>query len=80
MFNSQVWYKYHESNNTIDRRINAIVNTTSFWKDARKVVNNTKPILKVLCLIDGDKKLTMDFLYKAMRLMKDAINDATPRS
>ena len=38
-----------------------------------------KPILKVLRLVDGDKKPTMDFLYEAMRLMKDAVTDAAYR-
>ena len=76
MFNSQMWYKYHESDTPIGRRINAIINSQSFWKDVRKIVSIMKSISRVLRLVDGDKKPTIGFLYEAMKLMKDAMKDA----
>ena len=35
-----------------------------------------KPVSKVLRLVDGDKKSTMDFLYETMQLTKDVLVDA----
>ena len=64
MFNSRVWYKYHESDSPIGRRINVIVNSTLFWEDARIVVNIMKSVSKVLRLVDRDKKPIMGFLYE----------------
>ena len=75
IFNSQVWYKYHESDTPIGRRINSIINSESFWKDVRKIVSIMKPISKILRLMDSDKKPTIDFLYKTMKLMKNIVKD-----
>ena len=80
MFNSQVWYKYHESDTPIGRRIDSIINSQSFKEDAWKVVSIMKSVWKVLRLIDGDKKPTMGFLYETMKLMKDAVKDAACKS
>ena len=38
-----------------------------------------KLVSKVIHLVDDDKKPIMGFLYKAMRLMKDVVNDAAIR-
>ena len=43
-------------------------------------MNIMKPVSNVHCLVDGDKKPTMDSLYETMKLMKDAMNDAVYRS
>ena len=63
----------------IGRRVNSIINNVHFWKDCQKVVNIMKPVSKVFWLVDGDKKLTMGFLYEAMRLLKDAVADVAYR-
>ena len=80
MFNSQVWYRYHKSDSPNSRRINSTINSQSFWKDTRKTVNIMKLVLKVFRLVNGDKKSTMNFLYEAIKLMKNAVNDATYRN
>ncbi len=46
MFNSQVWYKYHESDTPIGRKINSIINSQTFWEDAQKIVSIMKPFQK----------------------------------
>ena len=39
-----------------------------------------KSVLKVLRLVDGDKKPTIGFLYEAIKLMKDTVKDVAYRS
>jgi hypothetical protein len=44
----------------------------SFWARVEEVCTIIKPLVKVLCLIDGDK-LAMSYLYQAMDRAKEAI-------
>ena len=57
MFNSPQWYKYHESESPIGRRVNSIINNVHFLENCRKVVNIMKLISKVLRLVDGVRSL-----------------------
>lgn len=42
------------------------------------MVNILKPIMKVLRMVDGDKKPTMGDIYESIRLMKETIKAVAP--
>jgi hypothetical protein len=44
-----------------------------FWNKATEILKVFEPIVKVLKLVDGDVKQTMEFLYEAMDRAKQAI-------
>ena len=64
--NSSQWAK-HDGKDTKKR-----IKSSSFWKKATKVVAITKPLVKVLQLMDGEK-LAMGYIYEAMDQLKEQI-------
>ncbi len=51
------------------------VNKEIFWKKAAKIVKITKPLIKVLRLVDGER-LDMGFIYEVMDQAKEQIKAA----
>ncbi|MBA0628650.1 hypothetical protein Godav_023337, partial [Gossypium davidsonii] len=41
-----------------------IVLGKDFWKKANDLIKVYEPLVKVLRLVDGDEKLTMNFIYE----------------
>ncbi|XP_077249199.1 uncharacterized protein LOC143888647 [Tasmannia lanceolata] len=80
LFSSNEWNEYKESRSVAGKRAEEIVGKPSFWDQCRTVVGILEPIVKVLRMLDGDKKPTMGSLYHAIRLMKEAIKAVAPRS
>ncbi|XP_075493557.1 uncharacterized protein LOC142531344 [Primulina tabacum] len=79
MCNSTEW---EEINNTSRRRKEAekiigIIMETRFWKRARDICTAMEPLVKVLKLVDQDKKPTMSIIYEAMDRAKLAIKENT---
>lgn len=79
LFTSSQWYNYRESNTPTGQLIESIVCNHSFWDRCRMVVNILEPVVRVLRMVDGDKKPTMGYIYESIRLMKEAIKAAVPR-
>ncbi|MBA0820771.1 hypothetical protein Gohar_028149, partial [Gossypium harknessii] len=50
-----------------------IVLRNFFWKKANDLIKDYKPLVKVLRLVDGDKKPTTNFIYEAVNKAKRAI-------
>jgi hypothetical protein len=73
MFNSEVWYRHQDSDTEWGRRVTAIINSNHFWENAKTVVKVMEPIVKVLRLVDGEKRPTMGYLYEAMESLRKAI-------
>jgi len=51
--------------------------TDRFWKKAREVQNIIDPLVKVLKIVNQDKKLTLSIIYEAMdreKLTMKALN------
>ena len=44
-----------------------------FWSKITKILKVFKPIIKVLRLVDGDKKPTMGFVYDVIDRVKQSI-------
>ncbi|XP_077247296.1 uncharacterized protein LOC143887072 [Tasmannia lanceolata] len=80
LFSSKELNEYKESRSVVGKRAEEIVGKPSFWDQYRTVVGILEPIVKVLRMVDGDKKPTMGSLYHAIRLMKEAIKAVAPRS
>ncbi|XP_073017824.1 uncharacterized protein [Primulina eburnea] len=79
MCNSTEW---EEINNTGRRRkeaakITGIIIETRFWKRARDICAAMGPLVKVLKLVDQDKKPTMSIIYEAMDRAKLTIKENT---
>jgi hypothetical protein len=54
----------------------------SFWKDVKLTLAIFAPLFKVLCLVDGDVKPSMGFVYellKAKRHVKEALGNVENR-
>ncbi|MFQ6633868.1 hypothetical protein Gotur_010275 [Gossypium turneri] len=45
-----------------------------FWKKANDIIKVYEPLVKVLRLVDGDKKPTMGFIYEAVDRVKQEFN------
>ncbi|XP_073063748.1 uncharacterized protein [Primulina eburnea] len=74
--------EWEEINNTSRRRkiaekIVNIIMDARFWKRARDVCATMEPLVKVLKLVDQDKKPTMSIIYEAMDQAKLEIKENT---
>ena len=45
----------------------------SFWSQCKNIVKVSEPLVRVLCLLDGDEKPAMGYLYEAMDKAKEEI-------
>ena len=53
--------------------IGNIVLMPSFWNTIVFFLKVSGPLVSVLCLVDGEKKTSMGYIYEAMDRVKDAI-------
>lgn len=69
-------------NNTTSKRrkeaanVSTIIMNAKFWKSAREITLVMEPLVKVLKLVDQDKKPTLAIVYEAMDRAKLAIKEA----
>ncbi|XP_077219376.1 uncharacterized protein LOC143853475 [Tasmannia lanceolata] len=80
LFSFKEWNECKESRSVAGKKAEEIVGRPSFWDHCRTIVGKLEPIVKVLRMVDGDKKPTMGSLYHAIQLMKEAIIVDAPRS
>ncbi|KAL7262287.1 hypothetical protein ACSBR1_000631 [Camellia fascicularis] len=73
MFHSQEWKHNKWSKKNDAKEAKKIIQSKDFWTKVADVLKVQESLLKVLRLVDGDEKLTMGFIYKAMDRAKLAI-------
>jgi hypothetical protein len=60
-----------------------MIMSMAFWKDVKLCLNVFEPLVKVLCLVDGDVKTSMGFVYgeivKAKKEIKEVYGNVASR-
>eukprot|EP01018_Ginkgo_biloba_P035773 Gb_37474 [translate_table: standard] len=72
---SNKWEKSPLSKASKGKIIEEIILSSNFWDSVNRVLNMCKPIVEMLCLVDGDTPF-MDFNYEGMERSKEAIAKA----
>nr|KYP33424.1 hypothetical protein KK1_045721 [Cajanus cajan] len=73
MFVSDEWNSNKLLKEAKEREACKIVLMPSFWRNVVYILKVMAPLVKVLRLVDGEKKPTMSYIYKAMDKAKEAI-------
>ncbi|KAE8687321.1 3-hydroxyisobutyryl-CoA hydrolase 1-like [Hibiscus syriacus] len=73
MFTSDEWRKSKYSKEHGGKRVTSIVLMPTFWSTIVYILKMTGPLVKVLRLIDGEKRPAMGYVYEAMDRAKEAI-------
>jgi len=73
MFTSIQWRSCRFSKIEEEKRIQSCVLDNKFWHDVTICIKAEYPLIKVLWLVDSDKKPAMSFIYEAMDQVKDKI-------
>ncbi|KAL5738543.1 hypothetical protein ACOSP7_031304 [Xanthoceras sorbifolium] len=76
MFCSELWDQCKWSNTTKGQKAYATVMSTSFWNGVTTCLKVFAPLVKVLRLVDGDKKPAMGFVYGELLQAKEDIKVA----
>ncbi|EYU38967.1 hypothetical protein MIMGU_mgv11b020508mg, partial [Erythranthe guttata] len=79
MFNNSKWEKCKHSKTVKGKAVYAIVSDLSWWNGVIQCLKAFTPLVRVLRLVDGDRKPSMDFLYgeleKAKKEIKEVFNN-----
>ena len=69
------WHEFNKdrSRKSLRDKVSNLILTDRFWKKAGEVQTIMEPLIKVLKLVDQDKKPTLSILYEAMDKTKLAI-------
>ncbi|XP_010480732.1 PREDICTED: uncharacterized protein LOC104759520 [Camelina sativa] len=70
---SQEWNDSKWSKDLGARNVKKFIMQNSFWHHVLYALKLTKPLVKVLRLVDGERKPAMGYIYKAMDRAKEAI-------
>ncbi|KAE8654899.1 protein argonaute 5-like [Hibiscus syriacus] len=73
MFTSDEWRKSKYSKEYGGKRVASIVLMPTFWSTIVYILKMTGPLVKVLRLVDGEKRPAMGYVYEAMDRAKEAI-------
>ncbi|XP_058768459.1 uncharacterized protein LOC131642205 [Vicia villosa] len=73
MFTSEEWLNLNASKEVKGKKAAAIVRQVSFWEDIVFALKAMRPLVKVLRLVDNEKKMTMGSIYHAMLEAKELI-------
>jgi len=73
MMTSQEWTDSKWSKDSGGKRMASYLMQESYWKNVLYALKLTGPIVKVLRMVDGDKKPPMGYIYEAMDRAKEAI-------
>ncbi|XP_019171429.1 PREDICTED: uncharacterized protein LOC109166984 [Ipomoea nil] len=83
MFSSNEWEECKFSNTVKGKASYATVTNTSFWQGVTLCLNVFAPLVKVLRIVDQDKKPSMGFVYGELMQdkedIKKAFNEVDPR-
>ena len=74
MFTCDKWLSCPQAKTVVGKEISKIVlEDYSFWSQCKNTVKVSEPLIRVLCLVDGDEKPAMGYLYEAMDKAKEEI-------
>ncbi|XP_039048245.1 uncharacterized protein LOC120188944 [Hibiscus syriacus] len=73
MFTSDEWRKCKYSKEHGGKRVASIVLMPTFWSTIVYILKMKGPLVKVLRLVDGEKRPAMGYVYEAMDRAKEAI-------
>ncbi|XP_057967191.1 uncharacterized protein LOC131157223 [Malania oleifera] len=76
MFTSEDWNTTKWAKEAVGKRAATIVLMPTFWSTIVYALKLTGPLVCVLRLVDGEKKLAMGYIYEAMDRAKEAIAKA----
>ena len=80
MFASEKWFEWPMSSSRAGRTAQATISSDKFWDDVKKVVAILDPIVKVLRMVDGQRKATLPHLWAAIEMMKMQVEEAYRRN
>ncbi|XP_075504344.1 uncharacterized protein LOC142541764 [Primulina tabacum] len=73
LFTSEKWAKSRYSREAAGKRVAEVILMPSFWKTTVFALKVGGPLLKVLRLVDGEKRSPMGYIYETMDKAKEAI-------
>ena len=73
MFTSVEWVQNTLSKDAKGREVTEIVMMTSFWENVVYILKVMEPLVRVLRLVVGEKKLAIGYIYEAMEKAKETI-------
>ena len=75
MCTTNEWHEFNKDRNrrSLRDKVSNLILTNRFWKKAREVQTIVKPLIKVLKLVDQDKKPKLLSIYEAMDKAKLSI-------
>ena len=75
MYATNEWREFNKdrSRKSLRDKVSNLILTDRFWKKAKEVKIIMEPLVKVLKLVDQDKKSTLSIIYEAMDRAKLAI-------
>ncbi|XP_077242611.1 uncharacterized protein LOC143883140 [Tasmannia lanceolata] len=80
LFSSREWNDYRESKSAAGQKAEGLVGSPTFCQNCKTIVDILEPIVRVLRMVDGDKRPTMGSMYHAIELMKGAVQTTATRS
>ena len=66
MVTSQEWSNSKWSKDAGGKKMTSYILQESYWKNVLYSLKLTRPLVKVLRMVDGDKKPPMGYIYEAM--------------
>jgi hypothetical protein len=76
MFTSEKWCDSRWAREAKGKKVTEIVLMPSFWNSIVYILKVTGPLVKVLRLVDSEKRPVMGYIYEAMDRCKEAIMKA----
>jgi hypothetical protein len=69
------WMTRHAKHDARDKgkQVEDLIESREYWKDIKMILSVVEPLVRVLRMVDGDKKATMGYLYEAMDRAKEDI-------
>jgi len=73
MFTSEEWGKTNHAKDRKAKRVVATILMPSFWNDIAYTLKAMGPLVKVMRLVDNERKPAMGYIYEAMDRAKESI-------
>ena len=71
------WREFNkERSRSVRDKVSNLILTDRFWKNAREVQNIMDPLVRILKIVDQDKKPTVSIIYEAVDRAKLAIKSS----
>ncbi|XP_010248064.1 PREDICTED: uncharacterized protein LOC104590993, partial [Nelumbo nucifera] len=80
MIDADEWKSLPQARTKRGEEVKKIINDNNFWKLVQQYALMTEPLVKMLRIVDGEKRTTMGIIYEAMHRVKKMIEDKFPNS